>query len=131
MARYQIKTLVDITRTNVTRSDTDEVRIGQQHNFNSLVQAIGLRANVQWDTDPSMHSGTLPKPFNGKANHWVWQFEVEQPDIFLKGNDPVGLLVDDINGVPVVPNLKNTADIHPAVFQTKGENINTYISIIL
>jgi hypothetical protein len=129
MPRYQIITLVDITRTNPTRSETDSVKLGQQANFNSLIQAIGLRANVEWSRDPIKNTGLLPYPADGKATHWVWDFEVERDLVFQKDNDPVGLLKDDVDGVPVVNRLNNSEDIEPAVFQINN-NINTWISQI-
>jgi hypothetical protein len=39
----------------------------------------------------------------------------------------VGLLVDDLHGVPIIDQLNNTADIYPAIFATRGENTNTWI----
>ena len=74
MARYEIITLVDITRSNPNRSEINKLKQGQQANFNSLVQAIGMRSNLDWSSDPKMNTGTLPDPFKGKANHWVWRF---------------------------------------------------------
>lgn len=127
MNRYKIVTLVDITRSNVSRAETDKIKIGQQANFNSLIQSIGIRSNVQWFDEPVMHTGILPDDLEGKANHWIWEFTVEQADVFLKGNDPVGHLVDDLNGVPIVPFLNNTEDIDPAIFKTKGDRINTWL----
>jgi hypothetical protein len=131
MARYEIITLVDITRHNITRSETDKVKIGQQANFNSLIQAIGLRANIGWHSEPAMKTGTLPNPFKGKATYWTWIFETEREDEFLKDNDPVGFLMHDLHGVPIIDNLRNSADIYPAAFQTTGDNVNTTINIIL
>jgi hypothetical protein len=128
MARYRLITLVDITRSNPQRSETGTVKISQQANFNSLVQAIGLRANVNWAVDPKEFSGSLPYPIEGKATHWVWIFEVERPDTFLKDNDPVGLLIEDLHGVPIISELNNTAIIDPAVFQTQGPKTNIWVS---
>ena len=130
MARYKIITLVDITRTQVTRSETDKKKIGQQANFNSLIQAIGLRANVSWASDPKMRTGSLPRPFKGKANHWLWEFDTERVDEFLKDDDPVGLLVDDLHAVPIVTLLDDDADLDPACFLVKGDNFNTFIEIV-
>ena len=130
MARYEIITLVDITRHNITRSETDKLKIGQQANFNSLIQAIGLRANIGWHSQPAMKNGSLPAPFKGKATYWIWIFETEREDEFLKDNDPVGFLTADLHGVPIIDNLLNSADIYPAAFQTSGENANTHVSII-
>ncbi len=130
MARYKIITLVDITRAQPSRADTDPTKIGQQSNFNSLTQAIGLRSNIEWNYDPKKNTGSLPSPLSGKANHWIWEFEAERDDVFLKDNDPVGLLKDDLHGVPIVDLLENNVDFNPPVFQTAGKNTNVWIYII-
>jgi hypothetical protein len=130
MARYQIITLIDITRTNPHRSEVDNKKISQQANFNSLLQAIGMRSNVSWVTDPKMHTGALPSDIDGKANHWIWTFDVERDDVFLEGDNPVALLVNDLNGVPIIDNLDNSITISPAAFQTNGKNQNTWLTIM-
>lgn len=129
MSRYQLITLVDITRAKPSRSEKDSFKLSQQANFNSLIQSIGLRSNVDWDWDPKMNTGRIPG-HDGKANHWVWEFDAEREDIFLKDNDPVGLLKEDINGVPVITGLDDSVDIFPAVFQTHGPNTNIWFTII-
>ena len=128
MNRYKIVTLVDITRSNANRAETDKIKIGQQANFNTLIQTIGIRSNVQWFEEPSHLSGRLPDNLEGKADHWVGEFIAEQADIFLKEGDPVALLVEDLHGVPVVAGLNNTVELTPAAFQTKGSNTNIWIS---
>jgi hypothetical protein len=130
MPRYQIVTLVDITRTNPTRSETDPRQLGQQANFNTLLQSIGLRSNVEWTVDPTECKGILPYPLEGRANYWTWTFEVERDQVFVKDRDPVGLLVDDLHGVPVIGQLNNSVDIDPAVFQTRGKQANIWITQI-
>jgi hypothetical protein len=127
MERFKIISLVDITRSNCSRSETNKIKIGQQANFNSLVQAIGLRSNLEWDTDPQLNSGSLPHPLNGKAKHWIWEFFVERDSVFLDQGDPVGLLVNDLNGVPVIDQLNNSIEIDPCCFITRGENINIWV----
>jgi hypothetical protein len=129
MARYQIITLVDITRSNPSRSESNKTKLGQQANFNSLIQSIGMRSNIEWDSDPKMTIGRIPDQ-DGKAAYWVWQFETERDQVFEAGGNPVRLLVDDLHNVPVVANLLNSKDIHPAAFQTKSDNANTWITII-
>ena len=130
MARYQIFTLVDITRTNPIRGETDKIKLGQQANFNSLIQAIGLRSNVTWSQDPKKQTGRLPEPADGKATYWIWEFDVERDDVFLVDDNPVGLLIDDLQGVPVIDNLENPTSLYPAAFQTRGPNQNTWLNII-
>jgi len=130
MPRYHLVTLVDITKTNATRTEPDRLKLEQQANFNTLLQAIGLRSNVTWATDPKSDTGTLPNPFNGKAKYWTWEFEVERDEVFLKNGDHVGLLIDDMHGIPVIGNLTNTVDIYPEAFQTVGDNKNIHFKII-
>jgi hypothetical protein len=127
MARYQIITLVDITRSNAPRSETNRIKQGQQANFNSLIQAIGMRSNIDWSSDPKMNTGRIPNQ-TGKANHWIWTFNTERERVFYKdADDPVGLLLDDLNGIPVVDQLNNSVDLNPPIFKTKGDDINTYV----
>ena len=119
MNRYRVVTYVDITRSNPDRECKDELLLGQQNNFNTLIQAIGLRSNIFWDTDPEFIN-----------NKWIWHFEVESDDIFNDGLDPVGLLLQDLNSVPIVSNLTNPVAIYPAVFKTLGESPNTWITVV-
>jgi len=130
MERYRIISLVDITRSAASRSETDRIKIGQQANFNSLIQAIGIRANIDWDSDPKQQDGRMPDPIDGAGTYWVWEFVTERNSVFLKNDDPVWLLNEDIHGVPVVNGLNNTVDLMPAVFQTKGDKQNIWISKI-
>ena len=129
MPRYRITTLIDITRAEVARDEQDLKKQSQRSNFNSLIQAIGLRANPEWVTDPRRSEGRLPEPFNGKGSWWVWEFDAEREDIFLKDKDPVGLLKDDLHGVPIIANLEETAEIQPAIFNLEN-SINTHVEII-
>lgn len=130
MQRYRITTLVDITRSQASRSETDRIKVGQQSNFNTFLQTIGLRANIEWHQDPEKHKGRLPEPFEGKASYWVWEFDVERDDVYLKGNDPTGHLKEDLQAVPVINDLENDTDIVPSAVQTSGSNINTWVEII-
>jgi hypothetical protein len=130
MNRYQLVTLVDITNSNTSRSETDTLRLGQRANFNSLLQAIGLRANPTWEVDPAMHDGRLPDNLDGKANYWIWEFECERDMVFDDGQSSVGLLINDLHGVPIVNGLNNSIELDPAAFVTKGPKINTWIAEI-
>jgi hypothetical protein len=127
MARFQIITLVDITQTNPHRSETDQHLLSQQANFNSLIQAIGLRSNVVWLSSPKERNGALPRDIDGKAVYWTWTFDVERDDVFLRDGNSVALLIDDLNGVPVIPNLNNSVELDPACFISKGETANIWV----
>ncbi len=130
MPRYKIVTLVDITRADPDKKEKDQVKINQQANFNTLVQTIGIRSNITWVKDPQKKTGALPDDIEGKATHWIWEFDSEREDTFLKNNDSAGLLKDDLHGVPIIDGLENSTDITPAAFQTRNGNQNTWVSQI-
>jgi len=129
MPVYRIISLVDITRTNPNRSETDSLKTSQQANFNSLVQAIGLRSNIEWNVDPVRTIGALPEPFEGHGAYWTWEFIVEREEVFLNSQGPVGLLIEDLNHVPIISGLDETIDINPCVFETQGSRMNLWAEI--
>jgi hypothetical protein len=130
MPRYRITTLIDITRTDAKKSDNDQYRLAQQANFNSLRQSIELRSIVSWHRDPVKQNGRLPDPLDGKAAYWIWEFETERDDLFLRDNDPVALLKEDLHGVPIINGLDETVDFEISAMQTQGQMINTWVAII-
>ena len=46
MERFELSTLVDITKTNARRGE-DKLAYGQQQNYMSMMQTLGLRTNVE------------------------------------------------------------------------------------
>ena len=120
MPRYKIKTTVDITRSNPSREDTNSVRNGQQLNFNTLLQGIGMRANVEWDNDPQLVEYQDTK-------EWFWEFETEQVDVFATKDAPVRLIKQDLQGIPVIRNLTETVALEKPIFITSGDNQNIWI----
>jgi hypothetical protein len=127
METYQIITTVDITLYSQEEYVSSQLSKNQRANFNSLIQAIGLRSNLEWIENPVKHTGSLPEPITGKASHWIWEFITERDQVFLKDVDPVGHLLDDINGVPIIANLDDTVDLYPAAFCTLGNKSNIWI----
>lgn len=128
MPSYQLITLVDITNPHINRDEQDPVKKGQQTNFHTLIQTIGLRSNLDWAVDPQRHYGTLPPGTDcGKAAWWQWQFTVEREAVFDDGFDSVGLLAVDLHGVPVISGLTETVDLYPAAFLTRGTARNIWI----
>lgn len=123
MAQYEIYTTVDITRSNPDRADPNQIKQAQQANFNSLTQGIGLRSNITWDRDPV-------RLMDSETAKWFWEFNCEQADVFTKNGDPVGLLLDDLNGIPILRNLTNTEPLLKPVFITQGPETNIWIKHI-
>ena len=122
MARFKIKTTVDITKTDPDRECNDSVRIAQQANFNSLLQGISMRANINWESKPK-------QTVNGAGTVWEWEFDTDYQDVFLLDEDPSGLLKLDLSGVPIIKNLNNSDPLDPPMFITSGDKQNIWIKL--
>jgi len=121
MARYTIKTTVDITRANPDRADPDQLKQAQQSNFNALLQGIGMRSNVEWAKDPR-------RVIEDDTAYWIWEFEAERDDVFLQKGDTTGLLKKDLHGIPIIKNLTETVRFDKCLFLTINGNQNIWIS---
>jgi len=121
MARYTIKTTVDITRANPDRADPDQLKQAQQSNFNALLQGIGMRSNVEWAKDPR-------RVIEDDTAYWIWEFEAERDDVFLYNGDTTGLLKKDLHGIPIIKNLTETVRFDKCLFLTINGNQNIWIS---
>jgi hypothetical protein len=86
-----------------------------------------MRSNVTWDRDPTAEISRVPKQ-DFKAAHWNWEFFVEREQVFLKDNDPVGLLKDDFTLIPYIAGLNESMEQKYAVFnpETPGNNISFF-----
>ena len=115
MNRFELSTLVDITKTNARRGE-DKVAYGQQQNYMSVLQTLGLRTNISI-SDPTFKKqkatgfGSLYS--NKSLNVWKCIVEVEQDDSHC-----VDMMIQDFNMVPLVKTLNATANLEEGVFWT-------------
>lgn len=138
MKRFRVLTLVDITETRQNRKEANkDFEYQQQQNFVTLLQAIGMRVNPLYQNSPKMTTENLKahnfgSAFTGSHTVWSWDFMIEYEDGFTdEHGDETGLLVSDLNLVPVITGLKETAKFTFNVFNTKSDtDRNTYILII-
>jgi len=131
MTRIQCRCLFDITATGVTghfkssripfcdragRLITDEstwnISRNQQRNWETLTQLISLRTQVIDLTDP--------KKINGI---WEFEFATETADVYGTAEDPVGVLRNDTNGVPMLSMLDNQINSSELIAQGLDQNI--------
>ena len=114
----KLYTLVDITETGMHRGP-DRNAVRQQANFNSVIQSIGIRANVT-PQGVKKHNGFISKlnfgsAYKGKQNYWEFMFTIEYGETSLE------MLKDDFNLVPVLDDLEETVALEPAIFITKND----------
>ena len=111
--KVRIKTLVDVTRTDVRRKEQgDQLKLLQQQNYQTLLQIINLRSLIDSNSDPSTETrdvtGEFGSRFKGDHKVWTYEFIIDRPDVFNDGEDPIGLLKEDFRNIPILGGLSET-----------------------
>ena len=125
---YKLYTLVDITHTGQHRQEPGkELQFSKEQNFNTLIQTLGIRSNIWYNTGPLITEikGRLVG-FDTNEIIRVWRFDwaTERDHLYLKDDDPVGYLKDDFQAVPYIDNLHEILNQKYAVFITEGSGCN-------
>ena len=128
--RFEVATFFDCTKTGVQNhrrsknlSNEDwHFRRNQQRNFETIIQCIGLRCqpmNISVPVTLGNNEGQL---------YWTFSFESDKQDIFLSDDDPVGILKQDCNHVPMIVGLGESERelFFTPYLITLGNTPNTY-----
>ena len=136
--KFSCKTFFDITATGITghykssripfddkagQSIENELlwnrSRNQQRNWETITQLLSMRTQI-FDL-------IMPK----KVKHvWEFEFEVEAAGVFESQGDPVGILLIDADGVPMLTGLTEKQGIKSALV-TKGENQNIWFNKLI
>ncbi len=127
MKEFTVHTLVDITETGQKRKEPGrELEYNQQQNFTMLMQTIGMRVNPHYNASPRSREDNVDRygfgtEFEGTQRVWTFKFNIEYEDGFKdsEGNS-AGLLIEDLNFVPMIVSLDETVSIEPAMMDTKS-----------
>jgi hypothetical protein len=121
---YMIYTTVDITKTGQYRSEPGkESARWKEQNFQTLIQTIGIRANVSYNKPPELVQikGTMLGFETTKVvRAWRFDFYTEREGFFEKDGNPIGCLIDDFDGVPYIAGLDESMEQNYNVFVTEG-----------
>jgi hypothetical protein len=125
---YKLYTFVDITHTGQYRAEPEkESARWKEQNFNTILQTIGIRANVYYNYNPIVTEvkGSLVG-FDTEQVVRLWRFDffTEREFIFEEDGDPVKYLKDDFGLVPYIQGLDELLHQNYAVFITEGKNKN-------
>ena len=125
---YKLYTLVDITNTGQYRIEPGkEQERWQEQNFNTVIQTIGIRANITYRIKPELFEvGGRTVGFDTDEIIRVWRFDfsTERDDLFLLNGDPVGYLKEDFHLVPYINGLSELMEQQYAVFNTANPGAN-------
>jgi hypothetical protein len=122
----EIKTLVDVTNTNVSRPNQgSQIAYDQNRNFITLRQCIEIRSIVSYNFPPSVEEVELKglgfgTEFKGRHSVWTFTFSPDREGVYTdsEGNI-IGSLIEDLDGVPIIKNLTETINMGKAIFNCK------------
>lgn len=133
---FQGYTLVDITATGVIRSnDVDSQERNQQRNWETLLQCIGLRTQPQNITEPQAGMGSMKlfdfgDFYESGQRVWSWTWTTESAGVYDLPGRPLGGLFEDLEQVPIITGLTETARFMLPIFYPYGTIKNIYIKQI-
>lgn len=128
---YQGFTLVDITPTGILSQKTDNIlERSQQRNYETVVQILSLRTQVKmldcWNITKDVSGYQFGIDYKGEHQIWSFLFSVEYQNIYASGPDMYGCLRNDFSYIPIITNLKETAEFEKNMFYTSGTQNNIY-----
>jgi hypothetical protein len=131
MQYFLIKTLVDITKTDVHKESIDPLKKKQQDNFQTLHQTLEMRGNVYFDKIPLIiNSDWSEFGYSKKEKTWIWEVYTEQDDIFNFDGDPVGAMRQDIEYIPFNVGCRESVKFKHNVFSSKKKPTNILFELI-
>lgn len=128
--KFKLQTLADITSTGSRRQDDDKFAHKQEANFQTVLQTIGLRVNLEYETKPCFTEVSISKIGFGdkyKGKQKVWSFDFEIP---YEGALTLDMLQQDFDLIPFIPGLTETAKFEQALFRTTPQERNIVFSIV-
>jgi hypothetical protein len=127
--------LVDITATGVIRDqDANSLQRNQQRNWETLLQCIGLRTQPHNIQSPEIlescnltqyHFGNL---YTGEHRVWTWTWTTEREGVYDLPGKPTAGLLQDLEQVPIITGLNETAGFMLPIFYPHGTIKNIYIT---
>jgi hypothetical protein len=91
----------------------------QQRNWETINQVISLRCLPERIQEPRQQDGA-----------WSFEFDVPSLEAVSRDLDPVGWLVQDAQGVPMITGLSENA-VDPAWLQTSGKDANCWFELVV
>ena len=133
MINYTAFTLVDVTQSDETRSKKNNTfRYHQQQNHNTLIQTIGLRSQPINPVTTRLLTQDIAeygfgKRYKGLHTVWKIKFSIEHSDVFSYKGNRLHHLYNDSDGIAIISNLSETANINTGCFETTDQyKVNLY-----
>lgn len=128
MLIIEILTLIDITNTRVLRPNQGtQIQIDQNRNFITLKQCAEIRSVISFDVKPTVETRDVEglgfgSAYKGQHRVWTFTFIPDRADAYTDAElDPLGELLNDFTGIPIIKNLTETVNISKAIFDCKDK----------
>ena len=122
--RYKLYTTVDITNTKQYRSEIGKEQLRwKEQNFQTVLQTIGIRANVLYEFKPEvieLRGSLVGFETDEIIRVWRFDFETERDFLFELDENPIGYLINDFDGIPYIAGLDECMEQNYNVFVTEG-----------
>jgi hypothetical protein len=122
MEYIEIKTLIDITKTNVRRfNQSFEFEFNQHKNFTTLLQCLEIKSIVNYDDPPTVEKIDIKDlgfgvNYKGKHNVWTFKFSPDREGVYKSEEGEIALLFNDVHQVPVIKKLNETINMDIPIF---------------
>ena len=128
--KFRIQTLIDITETRARRQGDDKFAYKQEANFQTILQTIGMRVNIEYQNSPTFEEIIASKnhfndKYKGKQMLWTFEFNVEYEDALT-----LEMLEGDFDLIPIITGLNETIELNKALFKTTGKDTNILFSVV-
>ena len=138
MEIIEIQTLVDITNTGVKRANQGSIlEFNQFKNWVTLNQCLELRSIITYEFNPQVEEVDIKglnfgTNYKGKHRVWKFRFHPDREGAYRsEEGDPVGLLVESLDQVPIIKKLSESVNIDTAVFDCTSKAFkNTIVRLI-
>ena len=137
MEKIQLRTLIDVTPTGVSRFQINkELEHNQQKNWITLLQAIELRSLIEFEQAAigetlELRALGFGEKHRGIHAMWTLIFTTDRDGCYANEKSPIGLLMDDLHEVPIITNLSETINMNRPVFDTRSRFYrNTVIKLL-
>jgi hypothetical protein len=131
MQYFRIRTLVDITRTNVFKESINLHKKKQQDNFQTLHQTLEMRAIIFTELDPYIVEMDWSEYGYGKNEKtWVWEIYTERDDLFNIEGDPKGAMEQDAEFIPFTAGCDESVKFENTFWSSKIKPTNILFELI-
>jgi hypothetical protein len=121
---YKLYTTVDITATGQYRTESGkELDRWREQNFQTVLQTIGLKANISYYNKPVMievKGSVVGFDTDKIIRVWRFDFYTERDFLFEQDSNPIGYLIEAFDTIPYISGLDESMEQNYDVFVTEG-----------